>query len=203
MPLAGMSRGALGYEWDGSYKAAIFGASDYFFLPPRRDLSTVSIKAENGEHEVECGEDMRTCLRDEQSWFESDRPPAFPKERDGSPQHPWTIGHQGLIIQWSSEKDTDPWLRELFNELAGDWRRETAIHSSITKKAMNRNYQRIIGLGHRVVPLILNELRRSPADWFWALSAITGQNPISPEDAGNLEKMTEAWLRLGRRRGWI
>ena len=36
-----------------------------------------------------------------------------------------------------------------------------------------RPYQRIIGMGLPVVPLILEELEREPDQWFWALEAIT------------------------------
>jgi len=39
----------------------------------------------------------------------------------------------------------------------------------------------MIGLGWPVVPLILEELNREPNQWFWALEAITEQNPVPPE----------------------
>jgi hypothetical protein len=58
-------------------------------------------------------------------------------------------------------------------------------------------------MGSRVVPLILRDLRRKPDHWFWALAAITGEEPIPPEDAGNMQRMAQAWLRLGQERGWI
>jgi hypothetical protein len=69
--------------------------------------------------------------------------------------------------------------------------------------AMHPAYQRIIGMGPRVVPLILRELRRKPDHWFWALTAITGQDPIRPEDAGDILRMTQAWLDFGERQGYL
>lgn len=57
-------------------------------------------------------------------------------------------------------------------------------------------------MGAGVVPLILYDLKTSRDDWFWALSAITGENPITEADAGNVPKMTEAWLRWGRAKGY-
>ena len=90
-----------------------------------------------------------------------------------------------------------------FQELAARWQEETWHSSSIIDMAMNQNYQRIIGKGMAVVPLILRELEREPDHWFWALTSITGENPIKEEDAGDLEKMTAAWLELGKERGWI
>ncbi len=47
----------------------------------------------------------------------------------------------------------------------------------MAKKAMHPANQGIIGLGAVAVPLILQELKRDRADWFWALTAITGENP--------------------------
>ena len=94
-------------------------------------------------------------------------------------------------------------LQQTFDALAKRWREETKVLSSITMKSMHPAYQRIIGMGPQVLPLILRELDREPDHWFWALTAITGEDPVPPEDAGDIEKMTEAWLRLGRRRGLL
>jgi hypothetical protein len=57
-------------------------------------------------------------------------------------------------------------------------------------------------MGMGVVPLVLKHLKSSQDDWFWALSAITGDNPITESDAGNVTRMTEAWLRWGRAKGY-
>lgn len=89
-----------------------------------------------------------------------------------------------------------------FSHLATTWKRETGHLSNVTKKCTHHAYQEIIGMGTGALPLILDDLRDSKDDWFWALSAITGQNPVSGEDAGNVTKMTEAWVRWGRTQGY-
>jgi hypothetical protein len=89
----------------------------------------------------------------------------------------------------------------VFHELADRWRAETVVLSDVTKKAMNRSYQQVIGLGPGVLPLILRELERDPDDWFWALSAITRENPIKPEHAGNMDLMARDWLDWGKEHG--
>ena len=94
-------------------------------------------------------------------------------------------------------------LETQFQEHKEKWRNETAVHSSITMKAMHPSYQRIIGMGPQVLPLIMRELRNNPDHWFWALNAITGENPVPPEDAGYIDKMTKAWLDYGKRQGFI
>ena len=47
-------------------------------------------------------------------------------------------------------------------------------------------------MGEPVVPLILDELRREPDHWFWALEAITEENPVRPEDVGIVRRMADA-----------
>jgi len=85
-------------------------------------------------------------------------------------------------------------LEEKFQRLAAEWRDETAHLSSLTKIVMHPKYQNIIGLGPDVLPLLFKELQIEPDYWFLALKAITEADPVSPEDYGDLGKMTEAWL---------
>ena len=42
-------------------------------------------------------------------------------------------------------------------------------------------------MGPDVVPLILSELEKEPHHWFWALEAITDENPVAESDAGDVE----------------
>jgi len=94
-------------------------------------------------------------------------------------------------------------LTATFRALADRWRAETLYLSSTTEIAMHPAYQRIIGLGPQVIPLILSELAKEPGHWFWALVALTGADPVAPADRGRLPAMAEAWLRWGRENGWI
>lgn len=93
-------------------------------------------------------------------------------------------------------------LEQKFERLVKCWREENRFTSSMTKLIMHHAYQQIIGMGPAAVPLIFRELQRSPDYWFWALTAITGDNPVRPEDAGNVEKMTQAWLEWGKQHGY-
>jgi hypothetical protein len=90
-----------------------------------------------------------------------------------------------------------------FRELADQWRAETKYLSNVTKKSIHPAYQRIIGMGEAVVPLILEELAQRPGDWFWALTAITRANPITEAVAGDVDAMTEAWQQWGRAAGYL
>jgi hypothetical protein len=94
-------------------------------------------------------------------------------------------------------------LAQTFRALADRWRQETLVTSSTTDMVLHPAYQRIIGLGPAVLPLLFHELQERPGHWFWALAAITGANPVSAEDAGHVPKMREAWLALGRQWGYL
>jgi hypothetical protein len=91
-----------------------------------------------------------------------------------------------------------------FEALARQWVADTTTFSSdFGSIVMHWAYQRIIGLGPPVVPLILAELVRSPDHWGWALSAITGENPVPPEEEGDVEATAAAWIAWGRARGLV
>ena len=95
-------------------------------------------------------------------------------------------------------------VEEEFRRNADKWQEDTQHLSNVTKRSIHQSYQRIIGMGEAVVPLILKELAdRGPNDWFWALTAITGENPITEEIAGNMVKMTGVWLEWGMAAGYL
>ena len=94
-------------------------------------------------------------------------------------------------------------LEALFAKLSSEWRQGTRYLSSTTAIATHPPYHLIIGLGPQVIPLILSDLQREPGHWFWALSALTGENPVEPSDRGRIQAMTAAWLNWGTDNGWI
>src|SRR5438132_14417997 len=57
-----------------------------------------------------------------------------------------------------------------FRELAERWRADTAVTSSSTELVLHPAYQRIIGLGAAVLPVLFRELQERPAHWLRALS---------------------------------
>jgi hypothetical protein len=94
-------------------------------------------------------------------------------------------------------------LEATFRNLVDQWHRDTDHYSSQTQKAMHPGYQRIIGMGPAALPLIFRELEANSGHWFWALRAITGDDPTCPADSGKIEKMGEGWLAYGRERGYL
>jgi hypothetical protein len=93
-------------------------------------------------------------------------------------------------------------LEQVFDQLARGWKEERGPTSSATEMALCPSYQRIIGLGPAVVPLLLRELDRDPDHWFWALKAITGADPVPAASRGKVREMARLWsVELAREGG--
>jgi CheY-like chemotaxis protein len=88
----------------------------------------------------------------------------------------------------------DKALADRFRLLAVRWRMETRYLSSITESVIHPSYQAIVGMGQAAIPFIIASLRDKPDWWFWALKAITGDDPVPAVARGNLQAMTDAWL---------
>jgi len=101
-----------------------------------------------------------------------------------------------------ADVDANQEPEEDFRRLADTWKKQTGHLSNISKKCTHPAYQQIIGMGSTVIPFILRDLKKTRDDWFWALTAITRENPIPARDAGYINRMTEAWLAWGRARGY-
>jgi hypothetical protein len=108
--------------------------------------------------------------------------------------------HERIIIGFD-------WAK--FQMLTEQWRaKRNPLSSSAWDNVLNPAYQRIVGMGITAVPFILYELRRElkkgePDEWFVALWAITGENPVAVENRGRTREMAEAWLEWGSRQGYL
>jgi hypothetical protein len=89
-----------------------------------------------------------------------------------------------------------------FRRLVAEWKMQRGPSSSSAKLAMHPAYQKIIGMGKEAIPLLLQELKREPDSWFWALTSITEEDPVAEEDQGSINAMAKAWLAWGRTKGY-
>ena len=90
-----------------------------------------------------------------------------------------------------------------FRRLADEWKEKSKHLSNTAQMVMLRPYQRIIGMGREALPYIFEELRREPDQWFWALEAITEENPVPAEAAGKVRLMAQAWIEWGKQQGLV
>ena len=88
-----------------------------------------------------------------------------------------------------------------FEQLAKTWREECAHLSSVREMVLHPAYQQIVGMGKDALVFLLRELERQPDHWFWALWAITQENPVPVEHRGRVRDMARDWLEWARRRG--
>jgi len=89
-----------------------------------------------------------------------------------------------------------------FRRFAEKWKAECPPVSMAEKLAMHPMYQRIIGLGPDVLPCLFRELEREPHQWFWALRALTGENPVAPANRGDMKAMAGDWLAWAKANGY-
>ena len=118
----------------------------------------------------------------------------------------WDIGCPPSTSSTASQISStiEDFLAQLeFNVLSKAWKEATWYVSSPNRIAEHPAYQAIIEKGESVLPMILRDLEKSHAQWFWALTSITNESPILLEDRGNIEAMTEAWLAWGKERQYI
>jgi len=108
-----------------------------------------------------------------------------------------------LLVQLRGEislKKTGPQLT--FETLASQWKEQVGGSSFVAEKTNHPAYQKIIEMGQVVVPFLLRELEQKPTHWFEALKAITGANPVQPEQRGRTKQMAQAWIKWGREQGY-
>ena len=96
-------------------------------------------------------------------------------------------------------------LEATFNELAVQWLKATAYHSSSSSIVGHPAYQRIVELGDAALPLIFRELEQEQVmrvHWMHALGDITGVTPVPKELWGKVNRMAEIWLQWGWEQGY-
>ena len=92
--------------------------------------------------------------------------------------------------------------RVQFFALLKKWREErNPFVSSVAEKIACPSHLRIIAMGERALPFIMEQLAEGPLDqWCPALEAITGENPVPETAAGDLVEISKAWLAWDKSR---
>ncbi len=90
-----------------------------------------------------------------------------------------------------------------FDVLTATWKNDMRFSSSIHSLMTNPSYLRVIAMGKKAIPLILEDLKQEPDHWFIALNILTGQDPVPNESRGDVIAMTAAWLQWGRENKYV
>ena len=100
-------------------------------------------------------------------------------------------------------------FKQIFRIHVKRWANDVKDISSFTDLVLHEDYQTIIGLGPRAIPLLFQELRDRPHLWFDALRTLLqakegiNVDPVNEEDRGNLQKMTASWLAWAKENDYI
>lgn len=134
--------------------------------------------------------------------------PMRESEIEHLPLEPWdpdarvpSAAAGGIYVLRRRYLRTSEQVAAVFAELADQWEQETFLIASPREAAMHPAYQRIIGLGLQAVPLLLHRLRETRRGWFWALAAITHENPADGLDS--VGRAIDAWMDWGTTNGYL
>ena len=75
--------------------------------------------------------------------------------------------------------------------------------SDLSRLFYSKGYIEVIGLGSRVVPLLLRDMKEKRRPWIFALEAITRQNAARHVEPGDIRSAINAWLVWGKRRRFL
>ena len=177
--------GLLETRWNSGesleYNAGMSTSFDQIVLTPEQKLQVVQLAEQSGMPWDEVLDDALAAYRPQvQPLSESETNPTGEPDTD----------------------DESSQLRRRFDQLCETWKAQTRFSSSTTEISTHPAYQQIIGMGRAALPFIFSELRQAPDHWYWALKAITGEDPVPAADRGNLPRMTSAWLRWAEIHGF-
>ncbi|MDQ3062056.1 MAG: hypothetical protein M3R14_04225 [Acidobacteriota bacterium] len=92
--------------------------------------------------------------------------------------------------------------KQEFQTLVKVWTKATSRFSFVRQQIVHPSFLRIIGMGEKALPLILEEVKERPIpSWFTALEAISGKDVAS--DATNIGEAAQCWIRWGQNEGYL
>lgn len=118
-------------------------------------------------------------------------------------------GHSGIntVVNLSDNlkigRENSETVKSRFERLRDTWLLAISDVSSLDDIVDDASYQEIISMRDSVVEHILEDLMKSPKPWFYALYEITGKTQIPESSAGNMRKMTDAWIEWGKKAGYV
>lgn len=80
-----------------------------------------------------------------------------------------------------------------FEELATELENDCMFVSSPNQVVSHASYREIVGMGGKIIPLLIKRLDNQPTLWLLALQDITGLNPIKRQNRGNIPMVINDW----------
>ena len=106
-----------------------------------------------------------------------------------------TIDESLLLMEIDEDFIEQSFLKSKFDSLVQQWKESTMFDSSISKIINDESFQRIIHLGERAIPLIIDEIEKEPSVLVWALNILTNSDLNSGQRL-TIEGACRAWVKL-------
>lgn len=117
-------------------------------------------------------------------------------------QETWKREEKDVITTSSGQEYRNLQIRSEFDNLVQMWKKATSHYSFLGQIITHPAYLRIIGMGEKALPLILDELRQRPnGNWFSALEAITGKD--IGQEANSIDEAIQLWLEWGEQNKYL
>ncbi|MBA7579820.1 hypothetical protein ES708_21698 [subsurface metagenome] len=89
------------------------------------------------------------------------------------------------------------YMKDKFFNLTSAWESKTKLHSSISKIIEDENFKKIVEMGDKAIPLIIEEIDRKPSTLVWALNLIT-QSSLQSNQRLTVTEACSRWAKLWR-----
>lgn len=105
-------------------------------------------------------------------------------------------------VKLKAKVEAETQTKSEFENLVKVWKKATVHYSFIRQKIVHPAYLRIVGMGEKAIPFILQELKERPsASWFPALEAISGNNAAPA--AKSVDEAVQSWLNWGKQQSYL
>jgi hypothetical protein len=85
-----------------------------------------------------------------------------------------------------------------FLSLKDAWESNTMFLSSVSKIVEDNNFKRIVEMGEKVIPLIIDEIEKKPSTLVWALNYITNST-IEFNQRMTVTEACKRWVKVFRK----
>ena len=94
------------------------------------------------------------------------------------------------------------YLKDKFFNLYQAWESNTQFQSSIFKIIEDVNFKRIVEMGDKAIPLIIEEIEKNPSTLVWALNIITNTT-INSSQRLTVADACRRWVKLWKERNSV
>lgn len=97
-------------------------------------------------------------------------------------------------MEQKNAQDNKVVAKQKFLEYAAALKLESQIDSSFSSIIHSENLKKIVSLGEVAIEFIIDDMRISGFPWYHALEQLTGENPVTTNNWGDIPAMNQQWI---------